>query len=126
VLEVMLEHSRGQGEMHRGRGSHESVAVMYADKIGYVWADVNDVFVRLGVNIHSYPELAELVGLFGPNQRSRVRKCVEALCLESAEAGTVVFESSEVARNFQRVKRLMHTVYGPQNFNDFALLERAY
>lgn len=126
VLEAMLEHSRGQGEIHRGHGSQEATVMMYADKIGYIWADVNDIFVRMGADVKAFRELNELVQWFGPNQRARVQKCIEALCLESAVLGCVSFERSEAAKNFRRVKRLMYSMYAPQNFSDIGLLERAF
>lgn len=125
VLDAILRHSRGSGEMCRDGGTEEAAVVMYADKIGYVWADVNDFF-RMHVDTRKYPELFELVEWFGPNQRARVQKCITALCLESAEQGRVSFERSETAINFRRVKQLMYDVYQLFNFSELELLERAY
>lgn len=47
VLEGMRWHSRGSGDFDPSSNiSEESNVVMFADKLAYIWADVNDIFYR--------------------------------------------------------------------------------
>ena len=120
VLEGILHHSRGLGDLKVELGiSEEANAVMYADKIAYVFSDINDLFFasRFGLRLKSFPLLEYRLGWFGEKQRDRVRKCVEALCLESAEKGHVSFAESEAAERFAELKKLMYKVYPLANYN---------
>ncbi len=120
VLEGILHHSRGLGDLKVELGiSEEANAVMYADKIAYVFSDINDLFFtsRFGLRLKSFPLLMSRLSWFGEKQRDRVRKCVEALCLESAEKGNVAFSKSETAERFAELKKLMYEVYPLANYN---------
>ncbi len=120
VLEGILHHSRGLGDLKIKLGiSEEANAVMYADKIAYVFSDINDLFFasRFGLRLKSFPLLENRLGWFGEMQRVRVRKCVEALCLESAEKGHVSFAESETAERFAELKKLMYEVYPLANYS---------
>ncbi len=119
VLEGILHHSRGLGDLRIETGiSEEANAVMYADKIAYVFSDINDLFFasRFGLRLECFPLLEFRLGWFGEKQRDRVQKCVEALCLESAEEGHVSFAKSETAERFAELKKLMYKVYPLANY----------
>ncbi len=110
VLEGILNHSRGANDLKRSaRVSEEANAVMYADKIAYVWADIKDIFERTRlIDAKSFPELYKLISSCGKNSRERVAFCVKNLCHESAEKGFVSFKDSEAARIFSEIKDLMY------------------
>ncbi len=117
TLTCALNHSRGSGEMHLGNTSEEANALMYADKISYVFADFNDLFHRCSMNdyrfkVKDYPKLADAMNWFGKTQRERTYTCLAHLCLESAEKGHVSFESSEASQRFIALKDMMYEVYG--------------
>lgn len=129
VLEGILKHSRGSGDLSVDEKiSQEANAVMFADKIVYIWADVNDVFVRTRLlDIHNFPELLKLVNECGKNQRERIAFCVKNLCLESAEKGFVDFKDSEAAKTFAEIKGWMYKIYNLVSLqNSDELLERTY
>ena len=116
TLEGIQFHSRGSGDLVPSNLCAEADAVMYADKIGYVFADFNDLFFRnvredSRWRLEDFPELAQEMAWFGPNQGERMDTCIAALCQESAETGRVSFAESEAAQRFARVMKLMYEVY---------------
>lgn len=101
------------GWRHSGKNTsplmtHEAWIVRYADKFAYLFADFND-FERL--RWQCARELRDLVAWFGHNQRDRTFRCMVSLCEESKAAGKVVFETSDVAVNFDRLRTLMYHEY---------------
>jgi len=116
TLRVIRNHSRGAGDLHTAGMSPEESAVMFSDKIAYVFADYNDLFARNALtgselSLADHPGLEDAIDWFGANQRERTRTCIEALCIESAEAGAVRFATSETARRFAELKTRMYAVY---------------
>lgn len=83
----------------------EARAVMVADKIAYTFADVNDV-ARL--KFGDVETMIKMADQFGSTQRKRVTVCIHALVAESAEAGTLSFEHSDVAQKFAEFRRWMY------------------
>lgn len=106
TLEAMMCHS---GNMAREGMTPEAWLLRYADKITYLFHDYNDIVVRARYPVSS--ELKKLVRMFGPNQRVRTTTAMCGLVLESAEAGRVTFEKSELGKVFQELRRLMYKVY---------------
>ena len=117
TLSAFLKHSRGGGQLNvNDNMSAEESLVMYADKIGYIFADFNDLFMRQAMGNHSlrlsdFPRLGSEMGWFGHSRRERVFTCLAHLCLESVEKGRVSFTDSEAARRFAALKDLMYQVY---------------
>jgi len=112
----LKDHSRGDGPFTLLEGaSQETDLVMYTDKIGYLWADFSDIFGRGWVDLSAYRELADLADWFGKNQRERTARCFRALCLESAQAGRIIFEKSEEAERLNLVRKWMYKVYNLAN-----------
>lgn len=113
VLDGILKHSRGAGSMLVDKNiSPEASVVMFADKIAYIWADINDIFFRVKLfDISEFAELEKLINYFGKNQRARTAVSVKELCYESAEKGTVSFSEFPLAQIFSRVKDSMYSIY---------------
>lgn len=85
----------------------EYTLVYYADKISWVFADVNDIIFRM--RIGDTQKLRSLAARFGQNQRERVRLCCNELVWESERDGDVSFVKSEVAKDFATLKRWLYT-----------------
>jgi dGTPase len=117
VLRAIRLHSRGSGKLSVFADmSAEESLVMYADKIAYIFADYNDLFLRrsLPEGVVAFPHLAELkagMDWFGETRRERIFTCLANLCLESVESGRVQFAESEAAKRFVELKDLMYGVY---------------
>ena len=117
VLRTFLNHSRGAGKLAAGEEmSAEETLVMYADKIAYIFADFNDLFVRHAVGsggprLGDHPKLAAAMAWFGRSRRERIFTCLAHLCLESAGQARVSFAASEAAQRFAVLKDLMYEVY---------------
>jgi len=129
VLQGILNHSRGaHNPVRAGNVSEEANAVIFADKIAYVWDDVKDIFERTKtLDYDDFPRIKSLVDLCGKNQRERISFCVENLCYESAEKGYVFFGDSEAAKLFFKLKKEMHEVYRQTNvLNGTEILKKAY
>jgi dGTP triphosphohydrolase len=106
TLQAILHHSSGAGSVNSTHGiPEEAAAVKWADKIAYVFADVND-FARCLQD--SEPSLVEEIerhaDLFGHNERGRIAHCVDELVRESAEVGHISFSGSECAQQFVQFK----------------------
>lgn len=122
VLEGILNHSRGTNTLSRDEStSEEANLVMYADKIAYVLADINDVFERTRIlDYGKFPKIRKLAYRCGENQRERMAFCIKGLCQESAGKGCISFETSEAARIFAELKDNMYKVYGLVNLQNSA------
>ena len=98
VLEGILKHSCGADDLKIDPTLPlEYGVVMLADKIAYVFSDLNDA-LRLGYFTETELPL-ELFSL-GKNQRERWLNCVFSLVKESSEKGALSFHDSEVAQQF--------------------------
>lgn len=127
VLNGILYHSRRFNDpIPDDAASPEGNLVMYADKIGYIWLDVEDIFSRTGVKLDDYPEIKKIVTWFGQSQRERQKVCLEALCRESVKKTAVVFNDSEEAQNFFQLKKLMIPIYRQFDFPQPWMLEKTY
>ena len=102
VLEGIANHSRGIGGLQINPNLPlEYAVVMLADKIAYVFSDLNDA-LRCGYfKENDLPsEFFEL----GKNQRERWNNCIFNLVKESAEKMTVSFLDSDVAQKFSYLR----------------------
>ena len=108
VIEGIFYHSRGSGSMVRNENLlQEYNVVMYADKIAYVFADLNDLLIRYHLKIDS-AVLQRVHEIFGPTQRTSVNTCIKALVEESADLGFVSFQRSTTAQEFEQLKQWMY------------------
>lgn len=133
VLRAFRNHSRGAGALTVNEAmTAEENLVMYADKIAYIFADFNDLFVRrpfgsAGPRLADYPKLSAAATWFGRSRRERVATCLTNLCLESVAKGQVSFIDSEAAQRFAVLKDLMYEVYPRVNPTHLApLLKLVY
>lgn len=122
VLEGIKEHARGLNNLSRKESvSEEANVVMYADKIAYILADINDIFERTRIlDYKKFPEIYKLAYMCGENQRERMAFCIKGLCQESAEKECVSFETSEAAKIFSELKDNVYKVYGLVNMQNSA------
>ena len=122
VLEGIRDHARGLNKLSRKESiSEEANVVMYADKIAYILADINDIFERTRIlDYRKFPQIYKLAHMCGENQRERMAFCIKNLCRESAEKGYVSFETSEAAEIFSELKDNMYKVYGLVNLQNSA------
>lgn len=104
VLEGVLHHSAGKnGTKARADLPLEYAVVMFADKIAYTFADLNDA-LRLGYFKRNQLPV-EFFSLGGPLQYLQENICVQALVQESAERGAISFQDSIVARQFEALRQ---------------------
>jgi dGTPase len=106
TLDGMMRHS---GDLAVDEMSQEAWLVRYCDKIAYIFADINDIIRRMGYN--AGPALMEVANAFGNTQRERTNTAIAGLVIESAEAGRVRFEDSELAQSFKLLRKLMYEIY---------------
>lgn len=113
VVEGIYYHSRGSGQMSLASNLPlEYNVVMYADKISYVFSDLNDLMNRYHVPMSDeYHDWID--GAFGPTQRTRTNTCIEALIGESINLGYVSFCESRVAKQFESLKKWMYEYMYP-------------
>lgn len=105
TLDGMMRHS---GNTAREGMTQEAWIVRFADKMAYIFADLNDMR-RFG-----YPIPADVLALeaeFGRSQRERTSTAQAALIVESAQAGKVSFMHSEWSSKFDTLRGLMMSLY---------------
>ncbi|HOZ53386.1 MAG TPA: HD domain-containing protein [bacterium] len=103
TLEGITYHSKGIGETNIITNiPMEYNVVMLADKIAYLFSDINDAR-RLG-RLKKIPK--ELYFL-GDNQREQVDNCITSLCLESAQEEFLSFEKSIQSQAFKFLRDWM-------------------
>lgn len=106
TLHAMAAHS---GNDFGYEVSEEARVVFWADKIAYVFGDINDIGGRM-----RYPLGKEINGIlesFGSTYREWIATIISSLVIESAERKHVYLERSEVAVKFNRLRRLMRGIY---------------
>ncbi|MBU0456983.1 MAG: HD domain-containing protein [Nanoarchaeota archaeon] len=115
TLQCMLNHSRKGHELAvNPKLSLECAVVMYADKLSYTFADINDA-VRMGrLRIHDLPEVFD----FSKSHRVLTTQCITELVKESTEAGVISFQKSETAQAFLELREWMYkNVYHEINWD---------
>jgi len=91
---------------------YEYAVVKLADKIAYIFADINDICrykLFTDTTLEQNLEMQDMANWFGPMQRARVLRCVEAMVAESAELGQISFFESETAHKFNALRDWMYT-----------------
>lgn len=106
TLEGILLHSRGKGEMTTSNNLSEYDVVMYADKIAYTFADINDA-IRYGLLDEG--KLSTGIRELGKSQRERVDKCTRSLVAESRECDEVSFSKGRISQIFNEIKNFMYS-----------------
>lgn len=100
----ILYHSRGGGQLFANKQvPQEWNVVMFADKLAYVFSDINDS-ERLGY-LKKTPREAKLLG---SGWQERLNTCIRALIKESKEMGYVSFSNSKEAHKFMALKDFMY------------------
>jgi dGTP triphosphohydrolase len=79
----------------------EYAAVMFADKIAYTTADINDA---IRYEYLSEKSLLDFILNLGKTQGERTSKLVKALLDESREMGKVSFSQSSVRESFDKTR----------------------
>lgn len=103
VLEGISLHS-GKIEIIKGKPLEYSI-VRLADKIAYIFSDINDI-IRNG--LIPCEEISRLVNEFGSTQRERTGRVLAEIIVESARAGRLVFAETELGEKFMALKDLMY------------------
>ncbi len=104
TLEGILKSSRGAGKLSVDENvPHEYTAAMFADKISYTFADLNDAIRNR--YLKKVPPVAKKLGW---DQRTRTTKVVEALVAESKEKDAVSFSKGEVYEQFEELRSFMY------------------
>lgn len=106
TLEGMLRHS---SKTSNEKMSAEALLIKYVDKIAYIFADYNDIHVRLRYRLPQ--SLHSLMDDFGTTQRERVATAIAGLVLESGKCGRVSFEFSPIAKAFAMLREMMYDIY---------------
>lgn len=126
TLDGILHHSRGKNKMTKSSDKpQEYDVVMYADKIAYIFSDINDA-IRYGYLTEE--DLPPAVYRLGSNRRERTSRCIGALVEESREKGYVSFSEGRVYEVFSGLKDFMYkNVYEKIDHSlHTAILKRIY
>jgi hypothetical protein len=122
TMEGILNHSTGGGDFQLANNTPQEYSIVrYADKICYLFSDINDA-ERLGLLnptkkefepiysqlkiLDSY-ELNEPVS-FSSKQRKRNYVCFKQLIKESEENGRVLFSKGEIFQTFEIIRKKMY------------------
>ena len=109
VLEGILYHSRNKSEMAVDAGLPEEFTLcMYADKLAYTFADVDDA-VRLGrIPRSAFNGRFPSFDFDNMEHEQMQTACMKALVVESAEQDHVSFKDSQLARDFVALRDFMY------------------
>lgn len=106
VLEGITRHSRGGGNLTIEEGFPlEYDVVMYADKLAYLFSDINDATRQDYIQPIDLPASLKFLG---KNQRAQINSCLMALFQESVECGYVSFSKSPEALAFEKTRQWMY------------------
>jgi len=114
VLEGMLMHSRGAGELYLDLSKPaEYSALTLADKISYVCGDYSDANRCGHFPKQDYPELVEKINKYlGNETKERRYACIAALTEESKKKGHISFSEGPVYETFEELRgKLYQEVY---------------
>lgn len=118
TLSGILAHSRGTGEVRVDKNVPlEHSVVMLADKLSYIFSDLNDA-LRLG--FYKEKDLPSELFALGHNQRERWQNCVYAIVKESSEERRISFEKSEVAEQFHSLRKWAFEKFYPDVNRDYS------
>ncbi|MBD3252620.1 HD domain-containing protein, partial [Candidatus Pacearchaeota archaeon] len=109
TLEGILHHSRTRADLTVDETlPDEYTAVMFADKIAFALADLNDG-IRTGyINEQRLPEFVHALGY---SQKKRLFNILGALIRESKEKQIVSFSEGDIAENFYKLRDFLHEAF---------------
>lgn len=106
TLKGITKHSRGPNGLSIDENLPlEFGVVMLADKIAYLFSDINDC-LRTGFLVEK--KLPEYYLKLGENQRQRVATCLKAIQRESLEYGKIRFQETPEAILFEKMRKWMY------------------
>jgi dGTPase len=106
TLKGITKHSRGSNGLSIDEGLPlEFGVVMLADKIAYLFSDINDC-LRTGFLIEK--KLPKYYLKLGKNQRQRIITCLKAIQQESLECGKIKFQETPEAILFEKMRKWMY------------------
>jgi len=106
VMEGVSKHSGSEKKLASDdKLPLEYAAIACADKIAFLFSDVNDT---LRTKYVARRDLPEAFSFLGANQRAQVNSCLVALFKESAERGTISFSDSPEALAFEGARQWMY------------------
>ncbi len=106
TLKGMFLHSRGSGELTVNQGlPQEFNVVMFADKIAYMFSDLEDAMSAELIDEASLPESVKNLGSTVEERRNKV---IHALIEESKRKGYVVFSEGPIFEDFDKLKKFMY------------------
>lgn len=128
TLEGILYHSRRLGDLSTDdQVPLEYNVVMFADKIGYLFADINDLFFKSSIlDIKQHPKFEKNLLQLGQNQRERVSMCIQSLIIESVDNNKISFSISSAAHFFNYLRDYMNRIYPQINTNFDLELEKVF
>lgn len=104
TLEGIMHHGSKNGFKIDRSLPVEYGVVMLADKIAYLFSDIEDA-CRLG---KFQDPLSKKLYLFGKNRTEQVTSCITAICKESYQTGYLSFEKSTESEVFQTLRKWMY------------------
>lgn len=122
TMEGILNHSTGGGSFQLTNNTPQEYSIVrYADKISYLFSDINDA-ERLGLlkpntkefePIYSQLKILDSFELdenisFSSKQRKRNYVCFKQLIKESEENGRVLFSKGEIFQTFENIRKKMY------------------
>jgi len=106
VYQGILNHSRTWSDLTiNPKLPLEYSVVLLADKINYVFSDINDLIRYRYLKKNDLPPE---VFILGQNQRERILNCVKAIVEESVTKYYVSFTDSFTAKNFVKIKTWLY------------------
>ena len=112
------EHDTGAITLHKS--TSEAPLIMHIDEICCSFCDAAN-FRDSGIEIDRavLSEIEKQTAWFGQTVDERIKTCIAALCIESAEHGRVFFDKSEIAEQLFRLKTFLYeNVYYPLKMHE--------
>lgn len=105
TLQGITRHSLGKENPEATNGYPlEYILVAIADKLAYVFSDLNDALREKTISQRDIPRRMDV---FGKNQRDRVMICQLAIVKEALVNGTVTFGDSYILKTFLELREWM-------------------
>lgn len=116
TLEGMILHSRGSGPfISDPKIPQEYNVVMFADKIGYLFSDLEDAIRSKQITEEEIPDFVKKIGNSFEDKKSTI---IKALLNESKERNYVVFEQGEFSQEFEKLRQYMYNEIYPECDNN--------
>lgn len=106
TLKGITKHSRGPNGIHIDESLPlEFGVVMLADKIAYLFSDINDCLQTGYLKEENLPNYYKILG---ENRKQRNANCLKAIKEESIKASILKFENSDEAHYFEEMRKWMY------------------